>query len=563
MCFVPVGATATAGGAPEPPLRWLPCGYAVWPSPRRPRRLIVRPISTAPAPINNSNRIGAPVEASGVVPEEVDAVAGVGVVEASVAGTTVAVEGDVPEPEPEPAPEPEPEGDVVGSGHAEFAVPPSAASTPQMVTGTDPPVPGPPGVPIGTLVDPAPVHVPLALPSRAAVTAQIVTGTLPVTDPVGVVARWDGSQELLADPDTATTTLHTLIGMTPSIGALCVTSLVGRSLTSGNPASGMHIPVAAPWTSTITPQTVAGAKTSASWPSWLTGPEPCGQLAVLLPSISAITSHTVIGTSASMTPVCETGPLVPVVSQSLDVFAARPTLIAQMVTGTLALMEPFCVVDAEDCPLVSPRAEAAWPSNPMALSWAVIGTLMFPTAPIWFRPTDVVEQLLLASAARPTESEQAFTGALTLMRGDDCTVVFVPVVESCPGRSELPISFARAVIGTETETGKDVNGANGFVAGAAAGVLAVGVGVPAAGVGAPVPVASATAAAGRALNALHRRLHAGARGHHTRNDTGRQDESACGAREGRHSIPPIPPHCLTPLWLKSLPLCARPNLIPG
>jgi hypothetical protein len=223
---------------------------------------------------------------------------------------------------------------------------------------------------------------------------------------------------------------------------------------------------------------------------------------VLLPSISAITSHTVTGTSASTTPVWLTGPLVPVVLQSLDVFPTSPTLTAQMLTGTLALMAPSCVVDAEVCPLVSPSAEAAWPSRPMALSCAVIGTLTLPIAPIWFSPTDVVEQLLLASAKRPTESEQAFTGAFRFTRGDDCTVVFVPVVESCPGRSVLPISFAKAVIGTEMETGKDVNGASGFEAGAAAGVLAtdgadgaaVRVGV-AVGLGAAVPVACATAAA--------------------------------------------------------------------
>ena len=32
---------------------------------------------------------------------------------------------------------------------------------------------------------------------------------------------------------------------------------------------------------------------------------------------------------------------------SLEVFPTSPTLAAQMLTGTLALMAPFCVVDAE------------------------------------------------------------------------------------------------------------------------------------------------------------------------------------------------------------------------
>ena len=81
------------------------------------------------------------------------------------------------------------------------------------------------------------------------------------------------------------------------------------------------------------------------------------------------------------------------------------------------------------CPS-SPNADAAWFNRPMALSWAVIGTLASATPPGWFTPTDVVEQLLLASAATPTESEQALIGASALATGDDCPVVFEPVVES-------------------------------------------------------------------------------------------------------------------------------------
>ena len=61
-----------------------------------------------------------------------------------------------------------------------------------------------------------------------------------------VVARCEGSHELLVVPATATTTLQALTGMMPSTGALWLTSSVGRSLTRGKPASGMHMPVAAP-----------------------------------------------------------------------------------------------------------------------------------------------------------------------------------------------------------------------------------------------------------------------------------------------------------------------------
>ena len=65
----------------------------------------------------------------------------------------------------------------------------------------------------------------------------------------------------------------------------------------------------------------------------------------------------------------------------------------------------------------------------MALSWAVIGALTSARPPGWFSPTDVVEQLLPASAATPTESEHALIGASALASGDDCPEVFEPVVE--------------------------------------------------------------------------------------------------------------------------------------
>jgi len=109
---------------------------------------------------------------------------------------------------------------------------------PQIVTGAVAPVPGLPGVPIGVELDSAPSHVPVESPSSAAATAQTVTGADTGAEPVAAVPTWEGSHELLAVPSTATTTLHALTGMTPSTGALWLPSLVGRSLTSGNPGVG-------------------------------------------------------------------------------------------------------------------------------------------------------------------------------------------------------------------------------------------------------------------------------------------------------------------------------------
>jgi len=66
-------------------------------------------------------------------------------------------------------------------------------------------------------------------------------------------------------------------------------------------------------------------------------------------------SQTVTGTSASTTPVWVVAPLVPVVSQSLEVFPTRPTLTEQTLTGASALTAPFCAVDAEDWTAESER----------------------------------------------------------------------------------------------------------------------------------------------------------------------------------------------------------------
>ena len=85
----------------------------------------------------------------------------------------------------------------------------------------------------------------------------------------------------------------------------------------------------------------------------------------------------------------------------------------------------------------------------MALSWAVMGTLTSPMPPSSFNPTEVVEQLLPASASNADrEGACVDRQALALTRGDDWVVVLVPLAESCPGSSVLPIPLARAVIGT-------------------------------------------------------------------------------------------------------------------
>ena len=162
-----------------------------------------------------------------------------------------------------------------------------------------------------------------------------------------------------------------------------------------------------------------------------------------------MTSQTVTGTPASTTPDCVVGPLVPLVSQSLAVFPTSPTLTEQIVTGASALIAPFCDVDA-DCPLDNPSAAAAWSNSPTALSCAVIGALTLARPPVWLRPTDVVEQLLPASATTPTESEQALMGASALATGDDCPAVFVPVVVFRPGSTVLPTTFDLAVTGAAT-----------------------------------------------------------------------------------------------------------------
>src|SRR5580692_1165064 len=115
----------------------------------------------------------------------------------------------------------------------------------------------------------------------------------------------------------------------------------------------------------------------------------------------------------------------------------------------------------------------------MALSCAVIGALTFARPPGWFRPTDVVEQPLSASAATPTESEQTLTGASALATGEACPVVFVPIAEPWLGSCVPPSSFDSTVIGAAADAGSVGSGSD-------AGPGAVGV---------ADPDASATAAA--------------------------------------------------------------------
>ena len=135
---------------------------------------------------------------------------------------------------------------------------------PQKVNGMVAPLPERSTCRSGAAVDPLPTHEPLASPFREAATAHTVKGAVTGAAPVAVVSVWEGSHELLAVPATATTTLQAFTGMTPSTGALWLPSLVGRSLTRGNPASGMHMPLAEPSTATTAPQAVTGADTSAA-----------------------------------------------------------------------------------------------------------------------------------------------------------------------------------------------------------------------------------------------------------------------------------------------------------
>ena len=223
-------------------------------------------MSSAPTPIRTSSNSGAPVEASEPAPDA--AAATDGALTGPESATRAARAGVAPDAEAEegvPVGTVAVEGDVVGCGHEASAWPSNAACTPQIVTGTVPPVPGLPGLPVDVEVELVPVHVPAAVPSRAAVTAQAVTGANTGTDP-GVVAveTCEGSHELLAVPSTATTTLHAFTGMTPSTGALWLASVVGRPLVSGNPAAGMHMPLDEPSTSTTAPQAVTGTKMSAA-----------------------------------------------------------------------------------------------------------------------------------------------------------------------------------------------------------------------------------------------------------------------------------------------------------
>jgi hypothetical protein len=80
----------------------------------------------------------------------------------------------------------------------------------------------------------------------------------------------------------------------------------------------------------------------------------------------------------------------------------------------------------------------------------VIGMLTVPMTPAWLRPTDSVEQLLVAGAATATDTEHRLIGASRLRSGPTWVVVFVPVVESSPGIWFPLISLLRTVIGIET-----------------------------------------------------------------------------------------------------------------
>ena len=193
-----------------------------------------------------------------------------------------------------------------------------------------------------------PVQVAVEVPSRAADTAQTVTGAKTGTDPVVVVADVGGLARVArgavhGHDDAARVDRNDAVdgrALAPVTGGQIVDErepgvghahAVGRAVDLDDHAAGGH-----------------RNEDVRRLPCWVAGSDCCGQSAELFPSISAMTSQTVTGTSASTTPVWVAGPLVPVVSQSLDVFPTRPTLTEQMLTGASALMAPSCVVDAED-----------------------------------------------------------------------------------------------------------------------------------------------------------------------------------------------------------------------
>ena len=202
------------------------------------------------------------------------------------------------------------DGDLVGCGHEASALPSRAACTPQSVTGTVAPVPGLPGLPGGRRG---------RARSRAGTVGGAVKGQpkwrrrRPERRPGWTLSpsssqTWVGSHELLALPSTATRMLQAFTGITPCTGALWLASRWADHAVSGNPASGMHMPLDEPSTSTIAPHAVTGTKTSAASPCCVVGSGCHGQLDELLPSISAITSQTVTGTAASTIPVFCDGP---------------------------------------------------------------------------------------------------------------------------------------------------------------------------------------------------------------------------------------------------------------
>jgi hypothetical protein len=133
---------------------------------------------------------------------------------------------------------------VLTLGHEALAVPLSAPSIPQTVTGIVTPEPPPPPVPMGVPVLPLPVQTVVAFPSMAAATEQTVTGAVTGSVPVWAALTWLGSHEFEPVPSTATTTLHALTGKTPSMGADWVSELVGTPSTSGVSLAGMHLPAA-------------------------------------------------------------------------------------------------------------------------------------------------------------------------------------------------------------------------------------------------------------------------------------------------------------------------------
>ena len=279
-------------------------------------------------------------------------------------------------------------------------------------------------------------------------------------------------------PSTATTTLHALTGMTPSTGALWLPSLVGRSLTSGNPASGMHMPLAEPSASTTTPQAVTGTKASAASPCWVAG---IGLLRAVCRAVPVdLRNHVTHGDR-------DLG----IDDARLGRGSARPGGVA--VARRVPDETDVDRADAHGCIRVDGsvlrcgrRGLTAESERGGCLLQQADGVVLRRDRGVDVRDatglvqTDGRRRTATAGVGGHTHGERTdIDRRVRLATGEACPVVFVPVGESWLGSGAPPSSFDRTVIGAAADAGSVGSGSD------------AGPG----GVGVADPDASATAAA--------------------------------------------------------------------